>query len=118
MKILLVRYHDGPNINTRLPKSLNRIRGVMPPLGLLSIAAYLEKFGYEPKVLDAVAANMHGSEFGDFVRAYRPDDSTLIGIINDSEGICRRLEATASAPKSTATPTPGSSPTPSPSSGI
>jgi len=86
MKILLARYYDGPNINTRLPKSLNRIRGVMPPLGLLSIAAYLEQFGYEPKVLDAVAANMRGDDFAAAVRSLQPDVCGVTTMLENYHG--------------------------------
>jgi hypothetical protein len=44
MKILLIRYHDKGNVNTRLPESLNEIQGIYPPLGIAFIAANLEKW--------------------------------------------------------------------------
>lgn len=73
MKILLVRYHDGANINTRLPQNLNKIRGAMPPLGLLSIAAYLEAAGYNVKVLDALSDGLTNQDFDNFVKEFKPD---------------------------------------------
>jgi len=89
------------------------------PLTSLTVAYYYVEYGTNLAFLSRPNENYCKDAMTvlEQVRAYRPDDSTLIGIINDSEGICRRLEATASAPKSTATPTPGPSPSPSPSSG-
>ena len=67
MKILLVRYHDYGDINTRLPESLNRVRGVLPPLGIAYIAAVLLEEGYEVKVLDAMALNLTALEVQDTI---------------------------------------------------
>jgi radical SAM superfamily enzyme YgiQ (UPF0313 family) len=58
MKILLIRYHDKGNVNTRLPESLNEIQGIYPPLGIAFIAANLEKNGFDVKILDVQALNL------------------------------------------------------------
>ncbi|TRZ96184.1 radical SAM protein [bacterium] len=58
MKILLIRNHDYGDINTRLPESLNKIRGVLPPLGLAYIAAVLEQAGYKVVIIDVPALNL------------------------------------------------------------
>lgn len=62
MKILLVRYHNKANINTRLPASLNKAQGIYPPLGIAYIAAVLERHGYNVKVLDVQALNLTSEE--------------------------------------------------------
>lgn len=62
MKILLIRYHDRGNINTRLPESLNEVQGIYPPLGLAYIAANLEKNGFDVKILDVQVLNLLSKE--------------------------------------------------------
>ena len=42
MNVMLIRYHDLDNVNTRLAESLNKRQGVLPPLGLAYIASSLE----------------------------------------------------------------------------
>jgi len=54
MKILLIRYHDRNNINSREVKSIVNRMGTWPPLGLLYIAATLKKHGYKVDLLDVM----------------------------------------------------------------
>jgi hypothetical protein len=82
------------------------------PLTSLTVAYYYVEYGtnlaflsrptenYCPEALEVLAK----------VRAYRPDDTTLMGIVEDSEGICRRLQTGLTGAGST--PTPAVSPTP------
>lgn len=62
MRIALIRYHDKENINTRLPQSLNKRQGVLPPLGISYIAAYLKSKGHDVKIIDAIASNLTRDE--------------------------------------------------------
>ena len=76
------------------------------PLTNLSVAYYYVEYGTNLAFLTTPNENYCPEAISvlEQVRAYRPDDTTLIEIINDSEGICRRLEGEA--------PTPGATPTP------
>jgi len=86
VKILLIRYHDEGNINTRLPASLNKVRGVMPPLGLMYVAAVLEEAGYEVSMLDAVALNLMASEVREIISKEKPDVVGITAMIADVRG--------------------------------
>lgn len=54
MKILLIRYHDRKNINSREIKSVASSMGIWPPLGLLYLATVLKDHGYEVEILDVI----------------------------------------------------------------
>lgn len=77
MKILLVRHHDEGNFETRLPSSLERVRGLMPPLGLAYIAGVLENNGYNVTILDSMALNYTSRETREFILRMKPD---VVGI--------------------------------------
>lgn len=100
MKILLIRYHDKDNINTRLPESLNKIQGVLPPLGISYIAAVLEKNGYEVSILDAIALNLTKDETRDYIKRERPD---IVGVTAMTSNIRGALEAASVAKECGAT---------------
>jgi radical SAM superfamily enzyme YgiQ (UPF0313 family) len=89
VKILLVRYHDYGDINTRLPESLNRVRGVLPPLGIAYIAAVLLKEGYEVKVLDAMALNLTALEVQDAIAREAAD---VVGVTAMTSSVRGALE--------------------------
>lgn len=82
------------------------------PLTSLTIAYYYVEYGTNLAFLSRPNENycVEAVEVLEQVRAYRPDDTTLIDIINDSEGICRRLEGQMNSPQ--ITPTPTVTPTP------
>lgn len=90
MKIILVRYHDKGDINTRLPESLNRVRGIMPPLGIAYIAAVLESEGYEVKILDVIALNLTAEEFHQIIVHESPE---IVGITSMISNVKGALEA-------------------------
>lgn len=73
MKIVLIRPQDGENINTRLPKSLNKRQGVLPPIGLSYIAGSLEGAGHSVKILDAIALNLNLEDIEVYLDKFRPD---------------------------------------------
>ncbi|NQT22902.1 MAG: B12-binding domain-containing radical SAM protein, partial [Candidatus Omnitrophica bacterium] len=73
MKILLIRPHSIEDINTRLPESLNKRRGVLPPLGISYIASVLEKAGHVVKILDVVALNLITDEIRQFIYEFKPE---------------------------------------------
>lgn len=58
MKILLVRYHDKSNINSREVKNVIEDMGIWPPLGLLYLASMLKRHGYEAEVLDVIGRGL------------------------------------------------------------
>ena len=72
MNIVLIRYHDKGNINTRLPESLNKNQGVLPPLGLAYIASSLEKAGHKVKIIDAIAENLTKNEVKKKIIEFKP----------------------------------------------
>ena len=86
MKIALIRYHDNDNINTRLPASLNKIRGVMPPLGIAYIAAVLERAGHCVKIIDAQALNLIAEDLRKILRDEKPDIAGVTAMISNSRG--------------------------------
>ena len=83
------------------------------PLSSITVAYYYVEYGtnlaflsrpnenYCPQALEVLAE----------VRAAYPEDPSLMGIIEDSEGICRRLQGYINA---TLTPLPTTTPTPAP----
>lgn len=73
MKILLTRYHNVGNINTRLPESINKVQGVYPPLGIAYVASVLEKEGHDVHILDSQALNLTASETKKRIESIRPD---------------------------------------------
>jgi len=84
------------------------------PLSSLTIAYYYVEYGTNLAFLSRPNENycVEAIDVLEQVRAYRPDDSTLISIINDSEGICRRLEGESTLEENTPSPAPSPSPTP------
>ena len=77
MKILLIRYTDKGDINTRLPESINQAKGILPPLGLAYIASFLEKNEYDVKILDVEALNLTSKESRKLILEEKAD---VIGI--------------------------------------
>jgi len=73
VKVLLVRPRDSGNINTRLPESLNKRQGVLPPLGISYIASVLEKAGHDVKIIDIVALNLSTEEVQHLMCEFMPD---------------------------------------------
>lgn len=58
MKILLVRYHDKDNINSREIKNVVGNMGIWPPLGLLYLGSMLKKHGFGVQVLDVIGRGL------------------------------------------------------------
>lgn len=84
------------------------------PLSSLTVAYFYVEYGTNLAFLSRPNENYCAEAVAvlEEVRAYRPDDVTLIGIIDDSEGICRRLNGggtpiSTPVPASTPSPTPG-----------
>jgi anaerobic magnesium-protoporphyrin IX monomethyl ester cyclase len=90
MKITLLRYHDEGNINTRLPESLNKNQGVLPPLGLAYIAGALEKAGHEIMFIDAVAENLTRDEVRKKIKDFK---TQIVGVTCLTPTILGALEA-------------------------
>jgi len=99
MKILLIRYLDKGNINTRLPDSINKAQGIYPPLGLAYIAASLREAGYNVKILDAQALNLTSSEARKIIHNEKAD---IIGITCMTSNFKGALEAAKFAKESNA----------------
>ena len=73
MKVMLIRYHNLNNINTRLPESINKVQGIYPPLGLAYVASTLESFGHEVYILDSRALNLTVEETKKRIERINPD---------------------------------------------
>lgn len=97
MKTLLIRYHEKGDINTRLPKSLNKAEGIFPPLGIATIAAYLEKKSYEAEILDIEALNLTSQESK---QAIQKSHAAIVGITSMTSTFKGALEAAKFAKES------------------
>jgi len=50
-------------------KKQTKIRyGLLPPLGITYLAAYIRKFGFSPKIIDPIAMEMDDSDILDFIK--------------------------------------------------
>lgn len=76
-EVILVRYHDRAGENTRLPDSLNKVQGVLPPLGLAMLAASFEKANIPVKIIDCPGLNVDKTEFEKIINELKPD---IVGI--------------------------------------
>ncbi len=90
MKILLIRPHDIGNINTRLPESLNKRQGVLPPLGISYIASTLEKTGHAVEILDVIALNLTTNEVRRHIYEFKPE---IVGITTMTSTLFGALES-------------------------
>ncbi|MBM3281753.1 MAG: radical SAM protein [Candidatus Diapherotrites archaeon] len=90
MKVLLIR---SPSLtggtNSRLAASLAKIMGVVPPLGLLYVAAVLERSKIPVNVLDALVEEIDMAETQRRIKDYAPD---LVGIAISSSTIKQDLD--------------------------
>jgi len=100
MKIALVRYHDNGNVNTRLPASLNRVRGVLPPLGIAYLAAYLLQQGHVVDLIDAPAEGLSRDAYRQRLESFKPD---LVGVTAMTSTFEGSLEAARIAKETGAT---------------
>ena len=73
MKIALIRSRNKRNINTRLPVSLNMVRGELPPLGISYIASVLEEAGHIVKIIDATALNLSVNDLFRQINNFEPE---------------------------------------------
>ncbi len=92
MKVLLIRYHDKSNINTRLPESLNKAQGVLPPLGIAYIAVILKGAGHDVKVIDALALNLTAGEVRQIISQEGAEVigvTTMISNVKGALEVCR-----------------------------
>jgi len=96
MKITLLRYHPGDQVNSRVPRSLVKIWGIVPPLGLAYIAAVLEKENYNVSILDVPALNLTKQETYEELKKIKPN---IVGITCMSSTIRGTLEAAYLAKK-------------------
>lgn len=90
MRIALIRYNDDIEPNTRLPKSLDRVRGEVAPLGILYIASMLKKTGHEVRIFDNKVQGLSKKIFENEIGKFRPD---FCGITVMSSTIHGALEA-------------------------
>jgi anaerobic magnesium-protoporphyrin IX monomethyl ester cyclase len=90
MKVALIRYHDKGSLNSRLPVSLNMVRGELPPLGISYIASVLEEAGHIVKILDISALNLTVDEFCQEINNFEPE---LVGVTTTTSTLFGALEA-------------------------
>jgi len=76
-KIILIRYHDKAGENTRLPDSLNKVQGVLPPLGIAALAATLEEANIPVEIIDCQGSNLNKDEFEQLIKDKKP---MMVGI--------------------------------------
>ena len=90
MKVMLIRYHDLDNTNTRLAQSLNKRQGVLPPLGLAYIASSLEPAAHDVTIIDAIALALSKEEVQDKIKNFNPK---IVGITALTPTVRGALEA-------------------------
>ena len=89
MKILLVRYLDEIEA-PRVPKIFNDLRGVLPNLSILYLAAYVRKFGHEVKIFDAPARIQHQAE-NEYIQCLKEFQPSVVGVttmLETYQGAC------------------------------
>jgi len=78
MKVLLINPPIKNIIQAELPPALSREVGIFPPLGLMYIASYLQKYSdHEVQILDAVAEDLGPAALEQAIREFHPQ---IIGI--------------------------------------
>src|SRR3989344_6789537 len=78
MRVLLINPRNRDDINTRLPESVNKSKGLFPPLGLSYIASFLKANGYDDvKILDTEALNLTNDEIERIISKSKAD---IVGI--------------------------------------
>lgn len=97
MKVLLIRYLEQGDINTRLPESINKAKGTLPPLGLAYMASFLEKYGHKVKILDAEILNLTSMESRKIILKEKAD---IVGITCMTSTFPGALEAARFAKES------------------
>lgn len=93
MKILLINPPSFNTIKSCLPKVIDEGRGFTPPLGLMYIAAYLEKYtNHQIEILDSQVEQMDYSELEEEIKKRNPDvvgitamTFTIIDVIKTAE---------------------------------
>lgn len=90
MKILLLRYHDKP-FNTFIPSFLNKFMSEkIPALGIMYVAASLEKAGYTVRFLDSMALGLTAEQTKKAIMDFEPD---IVGITAMTVTFLGALEA-------------------------
>ena len=77
MKVLLIRANPTVVENTRLPKSLSKEVGFVPPIGLASIAAFLRTHGTQVGIIDAEAEQISLEQIRRRILRFEPE---VVGI--------------------------------------
>lgn len=78
MKVLLINPHSENEIVSCNPKFLNQERGYNPPLGILYLAAYLEKFSdFDVRILDCQVEEIKYDRLPRIIKEINPD---VIGV--------------------------------------
>ena len=78
MKVLLIQPPEFHMITTNVPSVVDEESGAYPPLGLLYVAAYLEKnTNHTVEILDTILEHLNYEQIEDEIRRRKPD---LVGI--------------------------------------
>lgn len=77
-------------------RDISRLANIMPPLGLASIAAYVEREGFTADIVDCFARPDSDQYIDDYVRKYRPGwigfTCTTVGFLDSARHIRRIKE--------------------------
>ncbi len=73
MRILLINPPTANMITTEVPSLVTEERGFNPPLGIMYIAAHLERAGFDVKIIDADVEELEYSKLAAAIKAYAPD---------------------------------------------
>lgn len=90
MKVLLIRPRLVNYINSQSPPSFEDSIGLVPPLGIASIASVLEEKGHTASILDCEALCLSGEKIREAIIKYAPD---VVGVSAITTNIHGALEA-------------------------
>ncbi|MDP8254299.1 MAG: radical SAM protein [Candidatus Alcyoniella australis] len=94
MRVALIQPAERRMIGANLPREVERIRGINPPIGLMYVAAAVRQAGHEVLIIDAALDNLRPDQIGARLQQWHPD---LVGVTAVSFSMPDALDAAAAA---------------------
>lgn len=73
MRVLLINPPTANMISTEVPSLVSEERGYNPPLGMMYIAAHLEKAGFDTRIIDADAEELSYEQLSSEIKKFNPE---------------------------------------------
>jgi radical SAM superfamily enzyme YgiQ (UPF0313 family) len=93
MKVLLV--FPPQSLDERYAHDVGNVGGFLPPLGLCTMAAVLERDGHEVRIMDCPASNYTINDILEEIEKFMPavvGIATITALIDVTTGICRSIK--------------------------